>query len=635
MGVGRTRGVVAVVATVACSLVSFAGGAHPASAGGPVTLSVSPSTNLVTGQVVAVSATGLPAFDDVAVVECAPGASDIFACQAAFSVGLSDGSGRFSTSLHVTRFAGVDCAKVACFIGIAAAPDPSFLATHALSFDASVPATTLSVTPSTKLPFIANLTVTGARWPANGFGVVQQCTADMFNCNQLGFTPVFTDAHGAFQTSMFVRRQFASFFPGFPPTDCVTYPGGCVIVAAAFDPNGTISTLSARLSFDPNAPIPPRPVLQITPNTKLADHQIVTLTGHGFTPGSLPALGECFASEHFSFCGLSGGLTPIDAQGHLPPTFFGARRILGTLTIGTNAGRTLGPLQQRARTLAAHFGTALERQILSSTTQLIDCAKPAFRCFIEVASAADGALDKVLSFDPGRPPAPAPVVSAHPTTNLKHRQIIQVAGHGFVPGETVLAVECLPGAHPFGEGFGCGPFSLIGNASAQGTVAAPFGVQRQVLGNTGPVDCAKATCQLRVFGSDDRTKAIPLQFDPGAPLPPPPSITVTPNRGLTDGQTVHVSGHSFTPSAAAFVGECATDGQPNPGIFDIIGCLEPTVAETDATGALSTPLTVSDNVPVFDGSVVDCTAGTNCVIVAEDLFDPTAIAIAPINFATG
>src|SRR5207302_103432 len=116
----------------------------------------------------------------------------------------------------------------------------------------------------------------------------------------------------------------------------------------------------------------------------------------------------------------------------------------------------------------------------------------------------------------------------------------------------------------------------------------------------------------------------PLQFDPGAPLPPPPAVTVTPSSGLADGQTVTVAGTSFGASSPVTVGECATDGQPNPTLFDLTGCsLSFANAITDGHGAFTTPLTVSATVPLFDGTSDDCAVSGDCVIVGVDVFDMT------------
>ena len=51
---------------------------------------------------------------------------------------------------------------------------------------------------------------------------------------------------------------------------------------------------------------------------------------------------------------------------------------------------------------------------------------------------------------------------------------------------------------------------------------------------------------------------VPITFDGSIPLPPPPSLVVTPSTDLLDGQTVHVTGSGFDPDQQIGLAECST-----------------------------------------------------------------------------
>ena len=48
--------------------------------------------------------------------------------------------------------------------------------------------------------------------------------------------------------------------------------------------------------------------------------------------------------------------------------------------------------------------------------------------------------------------------------------------------------------------------------------------------------------------------SVALTFDPDAPRPPRPTLTVTPPDYLADGSTVHVDGAGFPPNALVAAG---------------------------------------------------------------------------------
>ena len=84
---------------------------------------------------------------------------------------------------------------------------------------------------------------------------------------------------------------------------------------------------------------------------------------------------------------------------------------------------------------------------------------------------------------------------------------------------------------------------------------------RRVLGG---VDCVTQRCAIRTVSIvDDRAAAVAVRFDPGVPPVPGPTVTVTPNSGLVDGQFVTVSTAGMSPNGLVAIIECVTGGGPD------------------------------------------------------------------------
>ncbi len=107
-----------------------------------------------------------------------------------------------------------------------------------------------------------------------------------------------------------------------------------------------------------------------------------------------------------------------------------------------------------------------------------------------------------------------------------------------------------------------------------------------------------------------------------------PTVAVTPGTGLTDGQTVEVTGSGFGPGSQVAVGECRT-GATSDSDCSVAGAL---VATADSTGAFTTPFTVS-RILTIGASTVDCSTAGSCVIAAGELPSLTTFATTPISFA--
>ncbi len=107
-----------------------------------------------------------------------------------------------------------------------------------------------------------------------------------------------------------------------------------------------------------------------------------------------------------------------------------------------------------------------------------------------------------------------------------------------------------------------------------------------------------------------------------------PTVAVTPDTGLADGQTVEVTGSGFGSGSQVAVGECRT-GATSDADCSVAGALVTTV---DSSGAFTTPFTVS-RLLTIGASTLDCSTEGSCVIAAGELPSLKTFATAPISFA--
>ena len=89
----------------------------------------------------------------------------------------------------------------------------------------------------------------------------------------------------------------------------------------------------------------------------------------------------------------------------------------------------------------------------------------------------------------------------------------------------------------------------------------------------------------------------PIAFDASVPLPPPPTLTVTPGDGLADRQIVSVTGDGFGPKDPVVLIECVAGDPQNAFQCGYPSAREVQVAD-DAT--LSTTLQMRQTVDVYD-----------------------------------
>ena len=123
----------------------------------------------------------------------------------------------------------------------------------------------------------------------------------------------------------------------------------------------------------------------------------------------------------------------------------------------------------------------------------------------------------------------------------------------------------------------------------------------------------------------------------GAAAQEAPSIMVTPNTGLVDGQTVTVLGSGFESvsfSIGIFLCSSAVGSVSDPdNIADVIAhCDFDTLTDSGSIteGAFTTMLTVREVITTMTGETFDCTEAPGCVVHAANPSGPRASA--PITF---
>jgi hypothetical protein len=303
------------------------------------------------------------------------------------------------------------------------------------------------------------------------------------------------------------------------------------------------ATLLGGTASSVQSATPPKPVVAVTPNTGLADLQLVTVAGTGFSARASLAVLEC----------RPGATQPADCD-------------LGTLSYFTADASGAFSTQRAVHRLVGIGGTN------------IDCAKPS-SCVLAAANVGNYAESNgvTLGFDPNKPFV-VPKVTVSPSRGLADHQLVTIKGTGFAPLSTVSVTQCqapttaTPSPSPappvifppFPYG-ACDTtvYRYLRLGNGQEFTTGNFPVQRviTVYGPAGPkaIDCAVAPgCILTARGSGTGSSATfdaAISFDPKKPTAVQ-DISVTPASNLVDHQVVTVRGSGFVPGAPVSVLEC-------------------------------------------------------------------------------
>jgi hypothetical protein len=253
----------------------------------------------------------------------------------------------------------------------------------------------------------------------------------------------------------------------------------------------------------------------------------------------------------------------------------------------------------------------------------VDCATA--HCVLQVLDISRGDVAGTkLSFDPT---IPVPTIALDPSGPLPFRGYVTAMLRHFTPAMSYTGSEC------YGSG-GCGP-EVTGVAGAGGDLQLRVEVRRIVPGITEdgpfPLDCATQGCFLRIEPADNNaleSLSVRLTFDPNAPLPPPPTLTVAPATGLPYSATVHVTGAGYLAGSGVDLSECPSG--PSPTRCRVL----PTV-RADAAGDIDTSVEVQRVPADFLPPGVDCAGAVGtCVVVAQQAgsIDPVERAAAGLGF---
>ncbi len=552
------------------------------------TVSVSPSTDLVSGQSVTVTGTGLGT-ESVAVLQCVAGLTQAYGCDLGFlRFLLPDASGNLTSELTVLRTIDasgdrVNCATApgTCEIVIASGSGAEILARQGIAFDPNAPLPNPAIVGSPTSGLLAgqSISVSGSGFAANDSLYLRQCAVGNPDCfGSGGFTR--TDGDGNFVTDFVVSLRIADL--NGTATHCLAVD--CILrVESARDREYRVDV---PLSFDPSQPLPPTPVITVTPSTGLLHDQTVDVVGSGFDPNAFVQLSECGPSANFYCYDYLQGVQSDES---------------GAFATSVSVSR-----------LATEFGP--------TGITSVDCAFVACSVSAESYVYEDSfriAAEAPITFDASVPPPPIPTLEVTPNADLPYRAELALHGTGFSPGEFVYAQFCVNSS----TSGGCGYRSAEGQADSNGDVDMTLGVKRRISSDgdgSSVIDCVDpgTECSVSVQGNRQYERAqVVVTFDPNAPIPPSPVGTVTPDQDLGWKQVVNFSGSGFTPGLLQ-VQQC---GRVMDGDYSYLSCVYPgTVATADADGNLVGTIEVrrmlaSDFGP--GGPTLDCaTSATPCTL---------------------
>ncbi len=373
-------------------------------------------------------------------------------------------------------------------------------------------------------------------------------------------------------------------FDGLPSrqADCRTTP--CSVLVEYATAGGALSTVTTPLPFDPEGPLAPPPTATVTPAGPYAHGQSITVHADGLVWSVSATVVQCAAG-------------PVDPS----QCDQGTARYL-YLDDGDAADLT-------TRVLA----------VIDTASGTVDCREIG-ACELVVVS--ESSLDPArtarvpLPFDPATQVVP-PVLVVTPAEGLVHGQEITATGSGFTD-DFLQFSQC--------AAVGDGPETCIwlpgfAEPTPTGTFTSQVRVSAFVPTPAGEVDCREADAPCVIVASSSRPDSsragrAPLHFDPDSPLPPPPSITVTPSTGLAEEATVTVAGTGFggLDGASVDLSVCATG---TARCDETVG----TWIEPAADGTFTTEITVAASFRTWDGTVVDCRATPGCEVTARDGYD--------------
>jgi dienelactone hydrolase len=456
----------AALALLAATLVTSPGGAAELS------VTASPATDLVDGQVVHVTVTGASPQDFGYARLCAAG-GDTSRCYfgGGGGAGTVDEQGSMEFDLVVdaefTLFDGavVDCrvapgcALVTVLSNNDGSTSQSVQTPLAFRPDGPLlPPPTITVSPSADLLDGTTVHVTGTGF-APGSGVQLTTCKSPFtkydDCDSPQ-TYVQTAADGSLTADVFLSARFTTFTE---QVDCRV--DACELVATRdlyqFEER---HAAHAVLAFRPDGPLRPPPTISVEPTDGLVDGQEIQISGTGFRPGFIQ-IAECggTSANVYERCTSSGDSVVADATG----------AISGTVKVTVLARLSAG---------------------------FVDCRQPP-GCTIAALDFNDitALAETPVTFDPAGPAPTFPTLTVAPAGPLAARSGAIVSGTGLPPNSSIylqvcsiengLPQECSGSGSDFVQTDGDGAF-------VAGTV-----VTAVIAGHDGSeIDCRQVACAI-------------------------------------------------------------------------------------------------------------------------------------------
>ncbi len=229
-----------------------------------------------------------------------------------------------------------------------------------------------------------------------------------------------------------------------------------------------------------------------------------------------------------------------------------------------------------------------------------------------------------------------PTLTVTPALNLADMQLVTATLAGIPSASYVVVVECGPGA---GYDACDGSTAVYPTLDATGMATATVQVAAILHPDAGgSIDCRAADpahpCVVRARAyaqSNALDFSVPVTFDPAGALAPPPTFSIDPATGLSDGQTVTIHGAGFTPGRLVFVRLCraaTTSCEVASGPTAPIGT-------ATAAGVVTATTVLRSVITVDPYERIDCRVAGNCEIRVYTPRSGTASIVAPVTFDPG
>ena len=278
--------------------------------GGPLlpspTLTVSPHTDLLDGQLVAATGT-FEGSGFVSLDECSP----ISTGRICRNVGWADVDGTFSQDVHVFAeifswddmigdYRSFDCRTAVEPCQLVAAGEHARVAVADLRFDPAgelLPPPTVTVEPAIDLTDGQRIQVAGTGFDSNSWIEIEECIPQAigWECQSVGSGVSATD--GSFADDAVVGARFPYWDEADQQQwfDCRTTVDPCQIVVQAR--YGRIARVD--LHFDPDGELLPPPTITVEPASAIVDGSEISVHGATFTPGGSIELDLCLVGDAY------------------------------------------------------------------------------------------------------------------------------------------------------------------------------------------------------------------------------------------------------------------------------------------------------------------------------------------------